>query len=1351
MKRKLWIILAAIVMFTAFRCTAATAASETGDYFFALSPYVTDYNSSRGEYTVKWQTNFRPVKVEIYKRYEKYGGGYTYYLHDTRSDLNNFQATIKLSVDDLPDYFFIRPYYGTGTDQYISSDPLALVSYLRFELVSMKHDTENAYHYNLNWSTNFTPKRIKIRVDHPPKSYGISATIAEATGIRSDSGTISVPSLFNTVPLKKFYVDVYYTDDLHFSCGEFFFADYYHVWFDHMDGTVEHQLVAYGHAPLFLNQPEREGHLYEGCYYEPSFINRADLSTPIYEDTTYYARFVPPCTVTFDLNGRGSPQPEPQVLPFNTPGTHATRPADPTAYGYTFGGWYMTPDCTGTPYNFGWELGTSEIRLYAKWIRNKISGSISITGSVKYFGDTLYTELSGAVADIPSSSLHYQWMESTNRESWPYITGATSSYYETPSNGTSVRFYRVRLTADGYDGWLLSDPRAVNVPHSASPIDGTVSVIQSSIYQTVYSMGGKVTATYRNPDGVEITSSVVHYCWQISEDDVNWDYIPGATSNTYTPVDDDELKYLRVEVSVDHMTGVIHSESKQISYRNTWYTITKDLQGHGVGTTSESVSVMRGNYWAGGVSPYETGWFFRGWFMEPECINEYPYNQEPVLESFTVYAKWIEEVVEHDLLYVPETPPTCSRNGNRAYYICRDCFKMFEDERAHYEIHDAEKVNYILPATGHDWGDWEVTVEPGYETLGIETRRCNNDESHFETRVIPAIGIPLTEDYFPDAVFRSVVTQKDTDGNGYLSLEEREAVTKLNCANQRIVTFVGIEYFPELTELPAINNPVLEDLDVRMNTKLQKLTLNNSTALTSLDFSQNPEMNYIQATNCGAVTVDVTNCPQLTYLNVTGNPVTELDLSGNPLLEKLYLARCSGLTVLDLSRNPALSRLYTYFSGIHVLGISENPNLIAAYGGTLNTTSQYDEYKSGDYTMQLNFGTRLLTGENGMCGNDVYWEKNGSTLTITGTGPMWDYTWSGHSPFYYDSDITTVIIEDGVTSIGAFMFHGCPNLASVSIPDSVGILGSSAFTYCSALDNVTVPYGVRSIPGTFSHCTSLSNITLPDTVTSFGPAAFMDCKSLTSLDFVPDTVTRIQYNAFSGCTGLTTVYLPRGITAIEDYFFRDCTNLVSVAIHKNITRIYKYVFDGCTSLQSVFYEDVRASWNAIDINEAGNEPLLNAQLYCKSAVVFDSRGGTEVPMQALDWEEPAAEPSDPMKYGSLFSGWYTDASCTGEPYDFTAPVYGDITLYAGWITPEPLGILKLPADLTTIEEQAFLNVAAQGVIIPDTVTTIAGSAFRDSAVRYIYGCPGSEAEDFAADHPSDFIFVPVDDDWIANH
>ena len=65
-------------------------------------------------------------------------------------------------------------------------------------------------------------------------------------------------------------------------------------------------------------------------------------------------------------------------------------------------------------------------------------------------------------------------------------------------------------------------------------------------------------------------------------------------------------------------------------------------------------------------------------------------------------------------------------------------------------------------------------------------------------------------------------------------------------------------------------------------------------------------------------------------------------------------------------------------------------------------------------------------------------------------------------------------------------------------------------------------------------------------------------------------------------------------------------------------------------------------------------------------ITFDSRGGTDVPVQNQMYGELVEEPENPTREGYIFTGWYTDSSCY-EQWDIdTDTVQSDMTLYAGW-------------------------------------------------------------------------------------
>lgn len=257
----------------------------------------------------------------------------------------------------------------------------------------------------------------------------------------------------------------------------------------------------------------------------------------------------------------------------------------------------------------------------------------------------------------------------------------------------------------------------------------------------------------------------------------------------------------------------------------------------------------------------------------------------------------------------------------------------------------------------------------------------------------------------------------------------------------------------------------------------------------------------------------------------------------------------------------------------------------------------------------------------GPCGDNVTWSLSGTTLTISGTGAMTDYTTSENLPWFSRKDaLTSVVINEGVTRIGTYGFCGCTGLTSVTIPDSVTSIGDWTFTACGSLIEVTIPNSVTAIgEWAFYFCYNLTGVTIPDSVTSIGGHSFSDCFALTSLTIgghvtsigddafggcsgltevtIPDSVTSIGSQAFSGCERLTSLTIPDSVTSVGYGAFARCKGLTEVTIPAGITKIELSTFDDCTSLTDVYYTGTQTQWNAITIAN-DNDPLLNATVHC---------------------------------------------------------------------------------------------------------------------------------------------------------
>ena len=188
----------------------------------------------------------------------------------------------------------------------------------------------------------------------------------------------------------------------------------------------------------------------------------------------------------------------------------------------------------------------------------------------------------------------------------------------------------------------------------------------------------------------------------------------------------------------------------------------------------------------------------------------------------------------------------------------------------------------------------------------------------------------------------------------------------------------------------------------------------------------------------------------------------------------------------------------------------------------------------------------------GTCGENLTWTIiEDGCLVISGTGDMYDWGFQPSTEFEgafvrvnppwseYSAQIVTVMIAEGVTSIGDYAFDAFHLLQNVLLPDSLLCIGSHAFSSCPEIHSI----------------------------------------------LFPDGLAEIEPMAFYGCTGLSQVRIPRGVTAIGDYTFYDCSSLAGVYLPENITEIGQYAFSGCRSMTCLYYDGSQTQWDAITKGE----------------------------------------------------------------------------------------------------------------------------------------------------------------------
>lgn len=108
------------------------------------------------------------------------------------------------------------------------------------------------------------------------------------------------------------------------------------------------------------------------------------------------------------------------------------------------------------------------------------------------------------------------------------------------------------------------------------------------------------------------------------------------------------------------------------------------------------------------------------------------------------------------------------------------------------------------------------------------------------------------------------------------------------------------------------------------------------------------------------------------------------------------------------------------------------------------------------------------------CGEGMKWSYEESVLTITGSGKMDDFEEGGEPWRAHKDEIEEVIMEGGVTYVGAYAFKDYDNLLAVEFGDAMYEIGPEAFRSCDGLTSVWLPASFKI----------------------FGESSFMSCKNL---------------------------------------------------------------------------------------------------------------------------------------------------------------------------------------------------------------------------------------------------------------
>ena len=123
-------------------------------------------------------------------------------------------------------------------------------------------------------------------------------------------------------------------------------------------------------------------------------------------------------------------------------------------------------------------------------------------------------------------------------------------------------------------------------------------------------------------------------------------------------------------------------------------------------------------------------------------------------------------------------------------------------------------------------------------------------------------------------------------------------------------------------------------------------------------------------------------------------------------------------------------------------------------------------------------------------------DKSSGTLTFKGEGAMPDYANSGSNVAPWRTDeyiglVKSIVVNEGITSIGEYAFTDFTNVQTVSLPNSLKTIENSAFSKCSSIEEVTLPENVETVGSVaFGWTNSLKKVYVKGNQTTFHEKAF---------------------------------------------------------------------------------------------------------------------------------------------------------------------------------------------------------------------------------------------------------------------
>ena len=195
------------------------------------------------------------------------------------------------------------------------------------------------------------------------------------------------------------------------------------------------------------------------------------------------------------------------------------------------------------------------------------------------------------------------------------------------------------------------------------------------------------------------------------------------------------------------------------------------------------------------------------------------------------------------------------------------------------------------------------------------------------------------------------------------------------------------------------------------------------------------------------------------------------------------------------------------------------------------------------------------------------------------------------------TNLKSIQLSSGISEIPQQCFKGCSKLNAITIPANIKAIGYEAFRACSGMSTITLPNGLQTIAeGAFDSCSSLVSIDLPNSISEVGIGAFIDCKSLESI-VISDNLKEIATTTFMGCEKLSSITFGENsqLETIRQMAFSDCNSLKEFNM-PNKLKTLESSFSGASPFGKSAYDYTGAPIERLKISDAISASSLSAMM-----------------------------------------------------------------------------------------------------------------------------------------------------------